>query len=60
MKWNCLVVMLCLAPFAMGQAIVRDGKSDYVIILATDASPANKRAAVELQSHLKQMSGVEL
>src|SRR4051812_28086033 len=54
------VVMLWMGMPAHAVTLVKDGKSDYVILLAAKPLPANKRAASELQSHLKQMSGAEL
>ncbi|NOZ23388.1 MAG: DUF4838 domain-containing protein [Planctomycetes bacterium] len=36
------------------------GKSDYVIVVGTDASPSEKYAAEELQRFLKEISGAEL
>src|SRR4051794_15677632 len=55
----CAVVLfLTCDTFAL--TLVKDGKSDYVIVLAKDAPPANRRAATELQTYLKQMSGAEL
>ena len=58
MRW--IAVLLVCASSAFGVTIARDGKSDYVIVLAKDAPPANQRAAKELQSYLKQMCGAEL
>ncbi len=40
--------------------LIADGRSDYVIIVGAQASPAELKAAQELQSYLYQMSGVEL
>ena len=58
MKW--IAVLLMCAGSAFGVTIAREGKSDYVIVLAKDAPAANQRAAKELQSYLKQMCGAEL
>lgn len=55
-----IIAILCIAPLALAQAIVKDGKSDYVIVLAEKPLSANRRAAAEFNSHLKQMTGVEL
>ena len=55
-----LALVLCPAALAEETALVSDGKSPYVIVIAEKPMPANVRAAHELQSHLKQMSGVEL
>jgi hypothetical protein len=40
--------------------VVADGASRYVIVLEASASPSEKTAAEELQSHLKACTGVEL
>ncbi len=40
--------------------LVADGKSDYVIVLSSEASESEKWAAEELASHIKQMSGATL
>src|SRR5688500_18617469 len=60
MKWMIGLAAIVMTSAASGQTIVSDGKSDYVIVLAKDAQPANKRAAAELNAHFKQMAGVEL
>lgn len=57
---TCMGLVLALASMAGGQTIVTDGRSDYVIVIAEKPLPATERAAKELQSHLKQMSGAEL
>ena len=54
---TCLICQVALAEQA---TLIGDGRSDYSIVIAAQAMPANVRAAHELQSHLKQMSGVEL
>ncbi len=50
-------------PFSAGKRIeytlFRDGKTDYSIVLAEDASASEKWAAQELQHWLKEVSGVE-
>ena len=40
--------------------LVRDGKSDCVIVLPDNAIPAKKTAAVELQKYIARMSGAKL
>jgi hypothetical protein len=40
--------------------LVRAGKSSYSIVLEPSASPSEKHAAQELQTHLKACTGVEL
>src|SRR5439155_19184834 len=61
MKPICVcVIALAMASDALALTLVKDGRSDYVIVLAKDPLPANRRAVQELQSCLKQMSGAEL
>src|SRR5438034_11618857 len=51
----------CLAvPASANLTLVKDGKSDYVIVTAPDPTPAEQRGASELQGYIKQMSGAEL
>lgn len=46
---------------ATGQlTLVKNGQSDYIIALASDAIPAERTAANELQSYLKQITGATL
>ena len=40
--------------------IASGGRSDYVIVLGSQASPSERRAARELQMFLKQIGGAEL
>jgi hypothetical protein len=46
--------------FARPVDLVKEGKSEYSICLARDASPSEKRAAAELQRFLEEMSGARL
>ncbi len=57
-----LFATLFLAAVALGEdvTLVKDGESDYVIVLCKDASPAEEHGARELQSFILQMSGAEL
>src|SRR4051794_21556099 len=57
-----VAISLLLCPYEASADItlVRDGKSDYVIVLADDATAAERRGASELSSYIKQMSGAEL
>jgi len=41
-------------------SLVRDGASDYVILLSKDASPSEEWAARDLVDHIRQMSGAVL
>ncbi len=42
------------------RSLVREGKSDYVIVTAADAHPAERTAAAELQNHLREVTGAQL
>lgn len=53
-----LLAMCC--QMAVGQTLVRDGKSDYVIVLPNAAADAETTAARELQDHLAQVTGAKL
>lgn len=57
-----LLAFALLASLAAAEDItlVKDGKSDYVIVLAKDAAPAEEHGAKELQTYIKEMSGAEL
>jgi len=41
-------------------SLVREGRSDYVIVTATDAHPSERTAAVELQNHLREITGAQM
>jgi hypothetical protein len=43
-----------------GVPLVRQGASDYVVVLSRDASPSEQWAAQDFVAHVKQMSGAEL
>jgi hypothetical protein len=62
MRWSFLFILMIAALPLQAQtlSLIADSKSDYVITLAADAIPAEQTAARELQSILKEMSGVEL
>ena len=55
----CLTVVL-LPAASQALTLTKDGKSDYAIVLAANASPSEKHAANELQSFLREISGAEL
>ena len=61
-----LVLALGLAAAGAGRAagegltIAEGGRSDYVIVVADDASPSAKHGAAELRMFLKQMTGADL
>ena len=58
-KITCLVLGL-VSLVGCGMQLVRDGRSDYTIVIADDAIPAEQSAAKELAQHLEQMSGATL
>lgn len=60
--WFVPLLMLISATVAYANdlTIVANGHSDYLIVLAQGAIPAERFAAEELALHVKQMSGVEL
>ncbi len=67
MKTWCLLwcfVVLALSLGVKSDAgdlrLVSNGKSDYSIVLSTQASPSENHAALELQKFLKEISGAEL
>jgi len=62
MKKTILLVLLLILTmsFAYGFNVVKNGKSDCVIVLSKDANPAEKYAASEFQKYIKQSSGVEI
>ncbi|MGO9110567.1 MAG: DUF4838 domain-containing protein [Thermoguttaceae bacterium] len=57
------IFFACTTPFVgrTNELTLADGgKSEYRIVIATDASPSTQYAARELQAFLKQISGAEL
>ncbi len=56
----CIVLISAACAYAGDLCLVRDGRSDYSIVLPRDASPSQKHAADELQSFLLQISGAKL
>jgi hypothetical protein len=58
---RALWLSLLLVSAAFGQIrLVEGGKSSYTIVIAQDASPAERRAAEELQRFLAEISGARL
>jgi len=55
-----LVLLVIPATQVAALDLVVDGRSDYTIVLATDAIPAEQFAAEELANHLEKMSGAKL
>ena len=67
MKSILTVLAVCLIMAISGIAyaadpltIVKDGATDYTIVLSANASPSEQWASQELVDHLKQMSGAQL
>lgn len=55
------VVGLAISSAALGEVeLVKDGRAVSEIVIAADAIQVVKLAALDLQMHLKQMSGAEL
>jgi hypothetical protein len=55
-----LLSMACWSAEERGIALVRKAESPYRIVLEPTASPSERRAAEELQSHFKACTGVQL
>ncbi len=53
--WTC-----ALAAWGQGVTIVKNGRSDYVIVRPAKSSPSQVYAAEELQSFVEQMTGAKL
>ena len=53
------LVAVSSAP-ARAVTLARNGRSDYAIVLAADASLSEKHAATELQTFIGQISGAKL
>lgn len=60
--WKITILLCCLLGLSLSGAelLTEGGRSRYEIVLPADAVPAEQTAARELQSFLKQISGVEL
>ena len=54
------VVAVTASAYAQDITLVKDGKSEYTIVLSKEASLSEKHAAGELQDFLRQISGAEL
>ena len=59
--WKITILLCCLLGLSLSGAelLTEGGRSRYEIVLPADAVPAEQTAARELQSFLKQISGVE-
>ena len=58
-------IIILVSAFALGApganlTLTKNGKSDYAIVIAAEASPSERHAAEELQSFLEQVSGARL
>ena len=54
------ILLLLNANASATDWLFRNGKSDYQIVISTEASTSEKTAAKELQQYIEQMSGVQL
>jgi hypothetical protein len=54
-----VVSLLCSAAIA-DTVLVRDGKSDFTVVLSESASPSEAHAAQELRAFVRQVSGADL
>jgi hypothetical protein len=65
-KYRMFLMMIGVCAAAVGRArsaelvLAQNGRSDYRIVIAEDASPSTKHAAEELQRFLKQITGAAL
>jgi len=53
-------VLASLAVGATPLTIVKNGKSDYKILIAPGGTPSMRHGAEELQRYIQEMSGVKL
>ena len=69
MKTDCFAAVAVFGAMALLTAgcaaqaqltLAREGKSDYTIVVAGDASPADRHGAGELQAFLEQICGARL
>ena len=63
LSFACLSILVPLIAFAASDGKVtlsRNGTSDYVIVLPDTATPVERTAASELQSHLLKVTGARL
>src|SRR5579871_5765930 len=58
MKFVVLLALVAVPAFAI--TLVNQGHSDYSIVLSSQASPSEHRAAAELQRYIAEMSGAHL
>ncbi len=55
-----LVLLLLTAAASAANWLFRDGRSDYQIVISSEASTSEQTAARELQLYIEKMSGVRL
>ncbi len=55
-----LVLLALMRPAAADLTLAREGRSDYVIVIAQGAEAPERTAARELQSHLQAVTGARL
>src|SRR2546429_6510623 len=55
-----LLYVLAVSGLAANLRLVENGKSNYSIVIAPDASQSERHGAEELQSFLEEMSGARL
>src|SRR4029079_18226968 len=63
MRLLICIISVCFVPgvaLAQDNWLVKDGHSDYSIVVAPDAPPAVRRGAQEIQKYVEQMSGAKL
>ena len=56
----CAAALFAISSSAYALTIVRDGQSDYTIVIPDESIPSERTAAKELADHLEQMSGAKL
>jgi hypothetical protein len=56
-----IVLLSAFALCASGANLIlaQNGKSDYTIVISTEASPSERHAAEELQKFVEQISGAQ-
>ena len=59
-KAGGLILGLAVSCFAANLRLVENGRSNYAIVIAPDASPSERHGAAELQMFLQEMSGARL
>lgn len=62
MRTAFVMTFLALASIALGQDnyLIKDGQTDYTIVIPDKAIPSEITASKEIQTYLKQIAGVDL